>query len=289
MSLNMPAAHVKPPPYLRRAQPWLGTLVEVGVMRQGDACDLVVAQHAVDAAFAAVAQVQRLMSAHDASSDLGRLHQARPGVWVQIHSWTAEVLHLAQAWHARTNGLFDVARGTGQWVCQVEADQAFAMRLEDACRLDLGGMAKGWAVDRALEAALSAGATAAWVNAGGDLRCQGMSLPVTLRDEAHGGVRPWLTLTDGALATSYFGPGARSALHGSLQAPHVSVAAPSCALADLLTKVVAQCGAHGQAGSALSSQSLVQTLAEQHGARIWVHQDLVYAGGPVESSPLVVS
>lgn len=242
--------------WYRRARPLLGTLVEVGVPLGHEAV--------LGAMFNAIEQVQRLMSIHEATSDLSRLHAAQVDEPVDIHAWTHEVLQLAQCLNAQTDGLFDVACGSGAWSVQMRGDQASAVRHVAACRLDLGGVAKGWAVDKAVDTALAAGVDAVWVNAGGDLRCQGVSLPVALRDEATGGVRPWLELTDGAMATSYFAPGSRSSLHGRRQSVHVSVAAPRCALADALTKVVAQ-------ASAVSDELLVR-LNALHGAQAWIHE-----------------
>ena len=137
-------------------------------------------------------------------------------------------------------------------------------------RLDLGGIAKGHAVDVAVQALTARGCTAGWVNAGGDLRAFGaVCLPVHLRDEAGGGVRPFAMLQDGAFASSHFGTGARMALCKgaalrNCAAPHpghdwVSVAAPLCLWADALTKVVALAGDSAAA------------LLTRYGATAWQH------------------
>jgi thiamine biosynthesis lipoprotein len=240
--------------WLRRARPLLGTLVEVGVPHGCDA--------AISRAFDVIEQVQALMSAHDARSDLGRLHAMPAEQACEVHPWTAEVLSLAADLHARTLGCFDVAQGSGAWSCQHEAGAWCVVRQQAACRLDLGGIAKGWAVDRAVDAVRALGVDAVWVNAGGDLRCEGVSLPVVLREESEGGVRPWLTLRDGAVATSWYAPGSRSALHGCVRRPHVSVTAPRCAIADALTKVAAQ---------VVGEPPWWRTLLVRHGAQVWRH------------------
>jgi len=241
--------------WLRRARPLLGTLVEVGVP---EGCD-----DAVELAFGAIEQVQRLMSVHDANSDLSRLHDASVDAEVALHPWTGDVLALAAQLAMQTGGLFDVARGSGEWSYLSTKGQACAVRHSSACRLDLGGIAKGWAVDKAIEAVLASGVSAVWVNAGGDLRCQGLTMPVVLRDEVTGGARPWLQLSDGAVATSWFGQGSRVRLHGRQGVWHVSVAAPRCAFADALTKVVAQVG-H-------ADDAVISPLLAAHGAQMWIH------------------
>ncbi|MCH8178828.1 MAG: FAD:protein FMN transferase [Proteobacteria bacterium] len=243
--------------WLRRARPWLGTLVDIGVP--------VGCEPALEAAFEAIARAHRLMSVQDEGSDLSRAHAAAVGLPVAIHPWTAEVLRLSLDLQSRSDGLFDVARGSGRWAVrslQGEAGHAL-VRLDAGTRLDLGGIAKGWAVDQAVRAAQAAGAAAVWVNAGGDLRAEGVTVPVRLRDEREGGAHTWLQLSDGAIATSDFTPGARSELAGTLRAAHVSVAAPDCAWADALTKVLAQLGD--------AQHPLAQALLQAHGARAWVH------------------
>lgn len=252
--------------WVRRAQPGLGTLVEVGVQAPSGAPSALQAE-ALRAAWRVMQTVQSRMSVFEADSDLSRLHRSAPGEAVVLHPWTAEVLALAQDVRDRSGGLFDVALGSGRWALQRGAGHTLAVRLDASTRLDLGGLAKGWAVDRALEAVLTVGAQAAWVNAGGDLRVHGVRMPVYLRDEARGGARAWAEIEEGAMATSDLRAGARSALHAPSDAKgcHVSVAAPRCALADALTKVVAA------AGSVTSP--VVDDLLRHCGAQAWIHPD----------------
>lgn len=248
--------------WLRRARPLLGTLVDIGVPAGGE--------RAMHAAFEAIAQVQRVMSVFEPGSDLSRSHAAPAGHAVPLHPWTAEVLQLARELHTRTHGLFDVALGSGLWRLQPDSAHTSLIRLDGATRLDLGGLAKGWAVDQAVEAALAAGAEAVWVNAGGDLRVQGLTLPIVLRDEASGGVRPWAELSDGAMATSDFRVGARSVLVGQQRAGHLSVVAPRCVWADALTKVMAQ-----QAPCVHERPGLAHDLLQHYRAQVWVHDPSV--------------
>jgi thiamine biosynthesis lipoprotein len=229
---------------LRRARPALGTLVEIGAHAP---------ETALLAAFEALSRVEQALSAFDPSSDIGRFNDAAPG-FVPASPDTLAVLSMAAALSEETGGLFDVTQGTGP------RDWALAggglRKLAASVRIDLGGIGKGYAVDRAFEAL---GASQVWVNAGGDLRVAGFELPVALRDELDGGVRPWMILREGALATSWFGPGARSRLCGPLRARHVSVAAPSCMISDALTKVVAL------------SARVDDPILARHGATAWVH------------------
>jgi FAD:protein FMN transferase len=226
---------------LRRAQPLLGTLVEIGVLATGGDA----AHEALDSAFATIRLAQRCLSRFDPGSDLSRFHSLRRGERVAVHPATCEVLVAAHELQTASSGLFDISLGS--------APEGWALRgcdlykLSDDVRLDLGGIGKGHAVDLAVQALLDLGFDTGWVNAGGDLRCFGdVQTAVHLRDEDEGGVRAFATVRDGALATSAFGPGRRAQLAAAPSqrgpAAHVSVAAPRCLWADALTKIVAGSG-----------------------------------------------
>ncbi|MFW1123225.1 FAD:protein FMN transferase, partial [Vibrio parahaemolyticus] len=76
--------------------------------------------------------------------------------------------------------------GTGADITVIDARR---VRLARRVLVDLGGIAKGHAVDRAVAAMIAAGAPCGLVNAGGDLRGFGaMDWAIGLRD-ADGAVR----------------------------------------------------------------------------------------------------
>ena len=175
-----------------RAQPLLGTIVEIAASGAA-ACGL---QDAVDEAFGAVAQVHRLMSFHDAESDVSRLNREAFARAVPVHAWTFEVLETALELHRRSAGLFDVAIAPllQNWgllprsandiepivektisTDQIELLAGRRVRYRDPrVRIDLGGIAKGFAVDRALEVLREHGLLHGLVNAGGDLAAFGV-------------------------------------------------------------------------------------------------------------------
>ena len=188
----------------RRARPLLGTLVELGV--PADAVP-----DAEDEAFAAVAAVQATLSRFEPDSDLARLQALPAGVELPLRPAARRVFRAAQALRDASGGAFDVTLGSGcfAWRCR----QGRLQRDHDAVHFDLGGLAKGHALDAAVAALRRHGCVAGWINAGGDLRVFGdLALPLWLRNEDRGGVQPFATLGDGALATSRFGPGSRDRL-----------------------------------------------------------------------------
>lgn len=256
---------------IRRAQPWLGTLVDIAVMDADDGLALA----ATTAAFAEIARLHRLMSFHDAASDIGRINRAHAGSLVQVDAATWNVLQLACEVARLSGGAFDIACAPWlvDWSLLPAPDaatppartSAAVFALEDGCAvrklapgwIDVGGIAKGYAVDAAVDVLLAAGMTAGCVNAGGDLRAFGaVPVPVAIRaPHAPARAARQVLVRDEALATSasYFSKrshGGRpvsalvDARDGTPQVGDASatVRAARCAHADALTKVVLATG-----------------------------------------------
>jgi thiamine biosynthesis lipoprotein len=228
----------------RRARPQLGTFVEISA----DGASPAAVHRAIDAAFHAVARIHRLMSVHDAGSDLSRLNRAEPGRATTLHPWTGAVLRAALQLHTASGGLFDVtadaapAREGGGPGFELLA-RGRARRTRPGVTIDLGGIAKGFAVDRAVEILKSHGAIRGLVNAGGDLVAFGTpGALVAIRDPRRPGrALARVVVANAALASS--GGGAATIVDPRPTAPRpeilgATVSAPSCLLADALTKVV---------------------------------------------------
>lgn len=154
---------------IRRARPGLGTLVEIRIR------DTSSARRALERGFAAVERVHNLMSRQEVASDVARISRATAGVPVAIDPWTGEVLRRAKELHAASKGLFDctVVPGARSSLDDLQLLGAGTVVARRPVALTLDGIAKGYAVDRAVEALRAAGAEAGVVNAGGDLRVFG--------------------------------------------------------------------------------------------------------------------
>jgi thiamine biosynthesis lipoprotein len=248
---------------MRRARPQLGTFVEIEAAGAPEP----VLDRAVNAAFDAVARVHRLMSFHDPLSDLARLNRFAPFEPVAVDRWTGKVLRRARMLFEATDGLFDCAVGhemiqrgllPSEGLAHAESGSFAAVKYVGADRfrfaapiaIDLGGIAKGFAVDRAIATLRAHSVREALVNAGGDMRLIGPSPQIVhIRSPGDGGgmLRAGL-LRNAAIATS----GALTAIgrkgnSGVSLVPHAarcaySVVAPTCLLADALTKILIQLG-----------------------------------------------
>jgi thiamine biosynthesis lipoprotein len=255
----LPCMHCCPTPerWQTRAQVWLGTLVEVSLLPQ----ETTEARFA--RAFAAIAHVHQHMNAHDPASDLGRIARHAHHHSVRVARETHVVLELAQELAAATHGRFDVSaaaarprtdrlrlrRPQGLGARALHLGPGRRVRTERPLTLDLSGIAKGYAVDHAVAALRADGASAGLVNAGGDLRVfgPGLWMPVRVRlPQRPTQALPLFEVQDAAVASSadYFRDGGAALFDPRAQrargyAGSISVVAPSCVLADALTKVVA--------------------------------------------------
>ena len=243
----------------RRGRLLLGTLVEIGVVLDtGIRAGTGAADSALDTAFSRIAQIESSLTRFDPQSEIGRFNDAPAGAVIGIGADAEVVLTAAARLCAASDALFDISLGTGAdaWSCRGRT----LHKHRTAVRLDLGGIAKGHAVDAAVATLQAHGASAGWVNAGGDLRVFGaLTLPIELRDERTGGVRPFALLEDGAFATSRLAPMTGGEVDSACNPRHASVACAECLWADALTKVVVRSGDAQHAALAA------------HGARAWLH------------------
>jgi FAD:protein FMN transferase len=182
---------------VRRTIPVMGTFAEVAVVHR----DARHAQGAIDAAFAELRRVESSMSRFRDDSDIGRANLEAAGGPVAITPATAAVIAAGLRWAAVTDGRFDpaLARAVALWDVtgrrerpaagdvrrfaglqlfrEVELDRHAGQEVvrfhAPEVALDLGGIAKGHAVDRAVEALREWGIAHALVNAGGDLYALG--------------------------------------------------------------------------------------------------------------------
>ncbi len=252
---------------VRRCRPLLGTFVEITAW--GDNAAL---ETAVDTAYQAIQRVHRLMSFHDSSSELSRLNREAAQHRMTVDPWLFEVLTMAREIAAASNGAFDptiapilqrwgLLPGDSSSRCRMESGHWDDLELGRRCQvrfarplsLDLGGIAKGFAVDCAVEALREAGVEFGLVNAGGDLRAFGdreqivqvrhpqspgrWSYELRLREAAFATSAPIFSRceTSDGVVSHLVDP-----LNGLAQVADlsVSVRAPKGVLADALTKVV---------------------------------------------------
>jgi thiamine biosynthesis lipoprotein len=228
----VPLARARRVRVVRRTIPVMGTIAEVAVVER----DVGRAQDAIDAAFAELRWVETRMSRFSAASDVGQVNAAAGHAAVRVSDETAAVLEAALSWAEATDGAFDPCLGkamalwdfanrsappAAQDVQRLAGQRLYrsldidrrgsdtVVRLADAnAAIDVGGIGKGYAVDRAVTALRDRGIDRGLVNVGGDLYALGTSED---GDPWHVGIRSphdprqligRLPLTDGAVATS---------------------------------------------------------------------------------------
>lgn len=157
---------------------------------QGDA--------AIDAVFADMRRIDALMSTYKPDSEVSRVNAGAGRSPVQVSAELFALLETAQQYSALSSGAFDITYASVGYLYDYRShkrpdDKAIAaalpgvdyraLRLEPSrrtvafgkpgMRIDLGGIAKGHAVDRGIQILKDKGFAHAMVNAGGDTRVMG--------------------------------------------------------------------------------------------------------------------
>jgi thiamine biosynthesis lipoprotein len=221
-----------------RRERHMGT--EFVITAYGEQADQV--DSALDAAFARIGELDRKLSNYRSDSELSRLSHSSPHTTMMPVSedlW--QVLRAADEVSRKTEGAFDVtvgplsklwrhARRVGEWPSQQRWQQAHAavsftqIKYDASSRsvrltrpgalLDLGGIAKGYALDEALKVLRQCGVARALVVGGGDIAAgdappgqpgwrigvAGLGADAQPDDELD--VQRWLRLANLAVATS---------------------------------------------------------------------------------------
>lgn len=184
------------PGLYQQSQFLLDTLVEITVVSSDEHA----AHQAIEAAYAEIGRIESLLSRYSLESQISLVNQSAgkeqfTPVVQEVYAIVQRSLHYA----GMTSGVFDISIGPviDAWGIgtqheripdqeelqrllrlvdyrKIGLDLAQGIRLPDPdMTLDLGGIAKGYAIDQAIEVLRRHGVTMALVNAGGDIRCLG--------------------------------------------------------------------------------------------------------------------
>lgn len=210
----------------------MGTLVRITVYAR----DSAQARSAFDAAFARISALDAALTDYQPESELNRLTRTAVRRPVKVSPDLLAVLSKAEQLSRETNGAFDAtvgplthlwrtARKTHTVPSQEQIGAAIAhtgfrkVHIDSAAgtveldepemQLDVGGIAKGYAADEALDVLAKCGIDSALVAASGDLRFSGAPpgltgwrIEVDPEGQVNGPLTRVLLLTNGAVSTS---------------------------------------------------------------------------------------
>jgi thiamine biosynthesis lipoprotein len=199
VAASIPLSRRRPPDLVQRTIPVMGTIARFAVVHRNTAQ----AQFAIDAAIAELQWVERVMTRFTDTSDIGRANIFAATDAVTVTSETAHVTAEALKWADAFDGRYDPAAGAiiRLWNVKVRHEPPPSDRIvelagrqfhravevgvsqggevlryhDDDAALDLGSIAKGFGVDRAVGALRRHGIEKALVVAGGDLYALGTS------------------------------------------------------------------------------------------------------------------
>jgi thiamine biosynthesis lipoprotein len=261
---------------VRRTLPVMGTFGEMAVVHKDERF----AHEALDAAFGELMRVEALLTRFRIDSDVGKANMASRLQASPVSEETATVLTASLRWAQGSAGAFDPCMGQAVALWDVgnrtappdvhEVDRFQGRGLyqalevgqsqgkdvvvfhEDDMAIDLGGIGKGYGVDRAVQVLREWGVSDALVNLGGDLYAMGVSedgdpwtVGVRSPDDPNG-LATTLQMSDRGVATSgdyhqYFEHRGRRYHHlldpvtgspSEVRVRSVTVAAESCMAAD---------------------------------------------------------
>jgi FAD:protein FMN transferase len=176
----------------------MGTTAHITVV----AADRQTAQRCIDTGFAEIERIEKLMSFHRDDSEISKINRGAFGVPVKVSRQTYQLIKRSVELSEFTGGAFDVTVGplvnlwqqagesnslpTDEELASVRSKVGYQkLILNDSdlsvqfsvegMRIDLGGIAKGYGVDMAVETIRDSGGIGGVVNIGGEVRCFGAS------------------------------------------------------------------------------------------------------------------
>ena len=182
------------PTLIRLSRPLMGTLWTIEVFDEGRPA---AARAAIDQAFQELVRIDQLMSEWKPESPISHVNAAAGKAAVTVPAELREMLERARRYSEKSEGAFDITwRGMGRiWKFDDSFQPPAAQAVEAARRnvdyravriegnriflpkatmsIGLGGIAKGYAVDRAAAVIARAGFGNAMVDGGGDVRVSG--------------------------------------------------------------------------------------------------------------------
>ncbi len=209
--------------FIRRTALVMGTVVNIDVPADKP--------EAGDSAMAAFYLVDSLMSPVRQNSDLSRIND-HAGEWVKVSPLTAECIRYAIRIGQLSGGAFDVTAGKLVHLWHFDTETGWkeppaelidsvkkfvdfrkievsgdSVRIGKSQRIDLGGIAKGFAIDLSVRKLRELGVNNALVDAGGDIFALGSGPSgkwrIGIRDPFHQGlIMGILTLTNLSVCTS---------------------------------------------------------------------------------------
>ncbi len=85
------------------------------------------------------------------NSDISRINDLLPGEVARVSQWTMECLLISKLAYQVTSGAFDISLGSGLEQLVLDPGTFAIAAAAEGVRLDLGGIGKGYAIDRAAE------------------------------------------------------------------------------------------------------------------------------------------
>jgi len=295
----------------------LDTVVDIQVISSDDAR----ANQAIAAAYGEIQRIERLISRYHQDSQIVALNKNAGVESVAVSPEVRDLLQRGKEYSILTDGLFDIAIGAlvnlwgiGTEHERIPTDEEIQQTLprinlaaldlanpqhvsitQPGISVDLGGIGKGYAIDRAWQTLKDHGIEKALINAGGNIRCigtraDGKPWRIGIRHPRQDGILGVIEVTEKAVATS--GDYERYFLKGGTRYHHildprtgkpaqgcqsVTILAPTAEMADALSTSVFLMGAD-------AGMRFIETQKEVEGMIVGIDGNLMFSSGFAFSS-----
>lgn len=177
----------------------MGTVVQIKIP-VGPRDDEAIVRQAIDKAFDEIRRVEAVFSVFREDSEASRINRLKAGEKLRLSGEAYGLIKRSVEYNKKTEGVFDItikplvdlwashkkyetlpteieikeamAKVGSRYIVLDDSDKAISFKKE-GLSLDLGGVAKGYATDRAISILKKSGVTNAIVNSGGDMYCLG--------------------------------------------------------------------------------------------------------------------
>ena len=190
---------VRQPRIFKKSQVLMGTVVNITIIDR----NLTRAEKACQIAFEEMKRIEKMLSVRDKSSEIYKLNQHKDLEFVNVNPEIIFLLEESAKFSALSQGAFDISVGPLVELWKESLEQGFVPAKAEihkilplvnygnieidsrrnlvrfkrkGIKIDLGGIAKGYAVDRAIKALRKKGVKNCLIEAGGDLFASGKGI-----------------------------------------------------------------------------------------------------------------
>lgn len=236
----------------KRAKPLLGTFIEIWVKSSNEDH----ANTAISEAFNVIKNIEACLSFHQESSEVNAINNSYKNTILTISNYLYEILLISKELYIKSNKIFNISfrNNDFDFLNDIDLTEENKIKINKEVKIDLGGIGKGFAVDKGVEKLIGSGFQTGGINAGGDMKIFGkeqqalyirsplaQNKAIKIKEDYNCAIATSANYFRNNSHTSPKDPGIINPTNKQIWDGNrsISIISPSCAISDALTKVVA--------------------------------------------------